>query len=89
VLDTARSLGLSNQKPELKLLDVFRTVIRQEPDSVATSRKNEERRLNLFSQVRRHFCWSECVVRGGVEPPIFRFSAVADTQEANSFIEST
>ncbi len=24
--------------------------------------------------------WSEVVVRGGVEPPTFRFSGVADTQ---------
>src|SRR5262249_6807771 len=27
-----------------------------------------------------HSCWSEVVVRGGVKPPTFRFSGVADAQ---------
>jgi hypothetical protein len=79
----SRRIGMATRKscgrPADWLGHASGTASRQKPDSAATSRKDEERRLHLFSQVRRRFCWSECVVRGGVEPPTFRFSVLRTT----------
>ena len=41
--------------------------------------------LTVFEGSRRYFCRSDVVVRGGAEPPTFRFSAVAAAHHAGRF----